>query len=95
LKQSKTKEKSKTMIEHITIELETVNAAFQDAPEIEIARILNLLAKEIKDGELSETYCQTLRDINGNTVGEIKLVLDDSEIVSHDPESTDYIGYFG
>jgi len=83
------------MIEHITIELETVNAAFQDAPEIEIARILNLLAKEIKDGELSETYCQTLRDINGNTVGEIKLVLDDSEIVSHDPESTDYIGYFG
>ena len=83
------------MIEHITIELETINAAFQDAPEIEIARILNVLAKEIKDGELSETYCQTLRDINGNTVGEIKLILDDSEIISHDPESAEYIGYFG
>jgi hypothetical protein len=47
------------------------NAAFDDAPASELARILRDTAKRIQengDGEI------TLRDINGNTVGYFTIV---------------------
>lgn len=48
------------------------NAAFEDAPHIEVARILRDLAKRMEDGDSFATY-RDLRDINGNTVGYAKL----------------------
>ena len=50
----------------IQIEIRTENAAFDGQPELEIARILRLLADKIESTGL-EDY--SLRDINGNTVG--------------------------
>jgi hypothetical protein len=48
------------------VEIKTDNAAFGDNPEIELSRILELLAEEVADGAC-ETY--SIRDVNGNTVG--------------------------
>ena len=46
------------------------NAAFDDEPEIELARILRDLAARVERG-----YDQVnLRDANGNKVGEFKIV---------------------
>jgi len=48
------------------IEFETDNAAFQDGDgPAEVARILQILAVKVEDGQTSGT----VRDINGNTVG--------------------------
>lgn len=47
------------------IEIVMDNAAFNDEPATELARILRELAEEIENGQGS---CQ-LRDINGNAVG--------------------------
>ena len=52
-------------MENIKIEFETVNSAFEDAPEIEVARILRELAHQIESGYRPSS----LRDINGNKVG--------------------------
>jgi len=54
------------------IEIETTNAAFEDAPEDEITRILRDLADYIAQWSLQsgrQVYQGVLRDINGNTVG--------------------------
>lgn len=58
----------------IRIEIETDNAAFEDAPSCEVARILRALAKEMEesmpltsDGVFRTPI--TLRDVNGNCVG--------------------------
>lgn len=50
--------------------IETHNAAFEDAPASEIARILRDLADRIERNP--EPYT-VLRDINGNRVGECQI----------------------
>lgn len=54
-------------MERVTITLETGNAAFEDAPATEIARILRDLADLIESGMGTDET--PLRDINGNRVG--------------------------
>lgn len=59
------------MAERITITIETGNAAFEDAPASEVARILRGLAERFEDaGDLDGC---PVRDINGNTVGTVKV----------------------
>jgi hypothetical protein len=48
------------------LEIKMDNAAFGDSPELELSRILELLAEDVADG-VCETY--SIRDVNGNTVG--------------------------
>lgn len=50
--------------------IETENAAFNDAPATELARILRKLADRI---EYSPDPYISLRDINGNKVGECQI----------------------
>lgn len=57
------------MAESITIALQTGNAAFEDAPASEIARILRAVAKAFEDGK--DMDGATLRDINGNPAGRV------------------------
>lgn len=49
----------------LTIQIKTGNAAFDESPELEIARILKELANQIALGNEPTK----LRDINGNTIG--------------------------
>lgn len=66
------------MAVQITIEIETTgNAAFEDAPASEIARILRELAKRMEDGDFPEGDTP-VRDINGNRCGSVFLA-DDGE----------------
>ncbi len=51
------------------------NAAFQETPEIEVARILADLAKKIEANGLDAV--EKLRDINGNVVGSVTVKTDD------------------
>lgn len=53
----------------VTIVIETTNAAFEDAPSNEVARILKELASRFGSGIVPET----LRDFNGNKVGTVKV----------------------
>ena len=56
----------------VTIRIDCDNAAFDDYPGEELARILRKLADEIKDDGPHGCYTPSvaLRDANGNTVGE-------------------------
>jgi hypothetical protein len=54
-------------MDRVTITLETGNAAFEDAPATEIARILRAQADLIEAGMATDET--PLRDINGNRVG--------------------------
>ena len=56
---------------HITIKINTDNAAFDDIASPEITRILHELADKI-NSDYSLDGCK-LRDINGNTVGEYSI----------------------
>lgn len=56
------------------IEIDTDNAAFEDAFEQELAAILLVLAKKVARGE---GYDFKLRDSNGNTVGSAYLEEDE------------------
>jgi acyl-CoA reductase-like NAD-dependent aldehyde dehydrogenase len=50
------------------IEIETGNAAFEESPADEIARILRKLADRLEDGaDIAESI--RLMDYNGNSVG--------------------------
>lgn len=56
----------------VTITIETDNAAFEDSPRHETARVLRALAHELDGGEpgvLESFDGQKLRDVNGNCVG--------------------------
>ncbi len=53
----------------VTITINTDNAAFQPDPAEEVARILELTARRLTSAGYIDTM--TLRDINGNTVGEL------------------------
>jgi len=53
-----------------TLKIDTGNAAFQDTPAYEVARILRELADRMQERGF-ENY--PLRDANGNTVGTATL----------------------
>lgn len=55
----------------ITIEIETVNAAFEDYGTIEVSRILSWIANRLDSNIGSETH--TIIDINGNKCGKITV----------------------
>lgn len=60
----------------ILVEIDTDNAAFRDAPHLEIQRILNSAA-HLAGGPYSNIHVEwecKLQDANGNTVGFIKAV---------------------
>ena len=59
----------------LTIKIHTGGSAFDDRPEHELARILRQCANylEAKAEFNSRSYSNKLIDINGNTVGEIKV----------------------
>ena len=65
----------------VTIEINCDNAAFGDNPEYEAGRILEEFGGKIRKGYLAfAAYANgldvvTLRDINGNTVGAMKVTL--------------------
>lgn len=53
----------------LTITIDTDNAAFEDQPEYEVARILRELANGIEKGYIDDN--SSIRDRNGNTVGQL------------------------
>lgn len=59
------------MAEFITIKFHTGNAAFEDSPTGEIARILRSLADTFASDGIPSHY---IRDINGNTCGDIEII---------------------
>lgn len=56
-------------MEGLEILISTENAAFEDSPASEIARILRELADCFEQGDPPER----LRDVNGNTCGTVKV----------------------
>lgn len=58
------------MAERITITIDTSNAAFDDAPASEVARILTDLAKVFARAGFPPSV---LRDDNGNTCGSVRI----------------------
>ena len=52
------------------LEIDTRNAAFEDDPAAEIARILAATADQVEAYGLAEEDSSKIRDLNGNTVGE-------------------------
>jgi len=59
-----------------TLQIETANAAFDGAPDEEVARILRRVASQIESG-YTDGRC---KDVNGNSVGVFALDLEE-EIV--------------
>lgn len=60
----------------VTITLDCGNAAFDDAPGYEVARILRQLADDAENVPglpRQEWNGYKLRDVNGNTVGAVKV----------------------
>ncbi|WP_306017582.1 hypothetical protein [Oceanicaulis sp. MMSF_3324] len=62
----------------ITIHFKTGNAAFEDNPQAEIARVLRALADTIEadsgPDESGEFYAGwKVRDLNGNAIGEAEI----------------------
>ena len=49
------------------------NAAFEENPRAEVARILREVADKLDDNPSYADFYETLRDINGNDVGRVKL----------------------
>ena len=60
------------------IYIHTDNAAFDNPPNVEVARILREVANSLDAGEDFHFY-ETLRDINGNDVGRAKFIEEESE----------------
>ena len=54
-----------------TLNINMDNAAFDECPEIELARILQKITQEIITGL---TYNNKIKDINGNTVGNFEII---------------------
>jgi hypothetical protein len=59
-------------MEKIEITIETVNAAFEENDNAEVARILRELADKLESGQNPER----LRDINGNNVGTVIITFE-------------------
>jgi hypothetical protein len=62
--------------ERIALHIETSNAAFEESPTSEIARILRKLADDFENGNINSWH---LIDINGNNVGEMSIQTCDDE----------------
>lgn len=57
-----------------TLHIRTDNAAFEDDPRTELIRLLKETADRIEKGTLDQVHWfQTIRDINGNDVGQFAL----------------------
>lgn len=57
----------------VTITIETDNAAFEDM-EFEVGRILRDLARKFEEANITDgNYPTSVKDINGNKVGSIKV----------------------
>lgn len=55
----------------LTIEISTDNAAFEEAGAgLEVGRILGKLADKLRDWPGASEFSMSLRDTNGNTVGQ-------------------------
>jgi|OpeIllAssembly_1097287.scaffolds.fasta_scaffold662297_3 hypothetical protein len=54
----------------LTITIRTENAAFDESPELEVARILRSLANRM---EVDGVEDRNILDVNGNKVGEVKV----------------------
>jgi len=57
-----------------TVKFDTGNAAFKPTPQEEIARILYDLAARIEVSLTTPCSTFTIRDINGNTIGEATYI---------------------
>lgn len=57
----------------LLLEMRMNNAAFDDEPQFEAARILRGYAEDIADGTLRDL---TLYDINGNNIGRARVLED-------------------
>ena len=55
------------------IEIEMDNAAFEDSPASELARILRGIAAKVANGETEIVA----RDINGNSVGSLEITTEE------------------
>jgi len=62
----------------IHIEIDTSNAAFDDAPCVEVARMLHILAARIGQYPIWVGDDSNLRDANGNKVGRYWVADDES-----------------
>lgn len=71
-KQRETIQKAKTMSRKLTIEIDLGNAAFDDMPGYEVARILKKFAVDMM--EETECFEHRLHDYNGNCVGLARVV---------------------
>lgn len=61
-------------MQKFTVTIETGNAAFDETPASEIARILKQLAWELEcEGVPARGDSWTLHDVNGNRVGAAKV----------------------
>ncbi|MNK49866.1 hypothetical protein D3C87_687310 [compost metagenome] len=60
------------MAKTFTVNMRCDNAAFDDAPEAEIARILREMADSLESRGASGFF-ETIHDINGNDVGRYAL----------------------
>jgi hypothetical protein len=58
-------------MEHISIKINTANAAFEDSPAGEVARILRELADCFEQDGIPPQY---LHDTNGNLCGEVSVL---------------------
>lgn len=63
------------MMESITITIETGNAAFDECPATEIARILRDLATRLEEN--GDPFWTNLYDANGNNCGRVEIRLGD------------------
>lgn len=54
------------------IQFDTDSAAFDDAPEVETARILRDIASRIESGAIDSDGA-VVHDINGNNIGQVML----------------------
>ena len=59
----------------VTITIDMDNAAFEDTPGIEVARILKVVAERVQadPSNPDDWGAPRLRDINGNAVGEVLI----------------------
>lgn len=51
------------------VQMSINNAAFEDSPASEVARILREIADSIESADSVPEYFRNCRDVNGNTVG--------------------------
>jgi hypothetical protein len=58
------------------------NAAFQEDPHREVARVLKGVAKELENGPLHDLSVMHLFDVNGNRVGHWSMDVVDGETIA-------------